>query len=175
MDDNTDVPGGAQTVCRWIEMLEEADRPEKLWWSLDANLQLVLAQQWLFGPGSQHSSHDEGSRDVLAEELSSSTSHELFEPMIRDYIAHWREVYRDLDYRPALVMTPDLAGVDLEVVSVTSDHYAGTKAAGESAPGHTFLTRWVDGQWKIAAHSRRIPVPGWPPTEEEIPASAFHD
>jgi hypothetical protein len=93
----------------------------------------------------------------------------MYNEMIGDYVSHWRQVYRMLNYRPAVVAERDFVGVDMELAVVTSDDYAGTRYSSQPIPGHSFILRLVDGVWLIRAQSRRLPYSGWPPTEEEIP------
>ena len=91
--------------------------------------------------------------------------------MLSVYVEHWRGVYADLKCKPCLVVgANELVGIYMEMVIVTSEEYVGEYPDPHpGVPGHTFLTRLIDDEWFIAANSRRLPRPGWPPTEEEIP------
>ena len=68
-------------------------------------------------------------------------------------------MYRDIGGKPCLVGTSETVGLDLELIAF----------ARRTVPPHTFITRHLgDNVWVIAANARRMPVPGWPPTEQEL-------
>jgi hypothetical protein len=57
---------------------------------------------------------------------------------------------------------------DLEKVIITGPEHVGEFEAGAQIPAHTFITRFDGEMWIIAALARRLPVPGWPPTERDV-------
>jgi hypothetical protein len=57
----------------------------------------------------------------------------------------------------------------MELVVLTAPDHIGWYPKGAQIPAHTFITRLEADDWLIAALSRRLPVPGWPPIEEVIP------
>jgi len=89
--------------------------------------------------------------------------------MLADLTDHWTAVYSDLEGRPCLVGVTDLVDLDMELVVVTSELFVGEYSTGGQIPAHSFITHWVDGEWRIAATARRLPEPGWPPTERIVP------
>lgn len=149
-------------VYAWLTGLQDADCHE-LWFALDDNLRLCFAQGWLMTTGRD----DLAKRDKLAAALAGGV-HELFPEMLQHLVKHWRHVYADLNCQPALIGATDLVGPDMELVMFTSDEYAGPYPAGARIPAHSFITHYVNGAWKIAATARRLPIPGWPPTEQEV-------
>lgn len=160
------MAGGTQLVFAWLEEVV-APKPGMLFWSaLDQPLRLALTQAWMMNCG-----HDVASdRNVSAQQLSEVVStHPLFAQMLADTITQMRSVYADLDGRPALVGVTDLVALDMELVVLTSNEFAGDYPGGASIPAHCFITRLVEGEWRIAATARRIPIPGWPPTEAIVP------
>jgi predicted nucleic acid-binding protein len=165
------VPGGGTgLVFDWLTRIAEPSPPaEVIWGSLDAPLRLAMAQSWLLGTG--HVTADDPQRDTVAEQLSAVvSSHPLFEEFYRWLVAHYQHVYRAIDGKPCLVGATETGGLDLELVMFASEEHAGPYEAGVSLPVHTFITRHVgDGEWVIAANARRMPVPGWPPTEQVLP------
>lgn len=146
----------------WLTGLRDADG-DALWFALDDNLRLCFAQGWLMTTGRD----EVGKRDKRAAALTRGV-HKLYPRMLQYLLEHWRHVYGDLGYKPALIDATDLVGPDMELVMFTSDEFAGPYSAGGQIPAHSFITHYVDGTWKIAATARRLPVPGWPPTEQEI-------
>lgn len=59
---------------------------------------------------------------------------------------------------------------DMEAVVITGPEHVGRFEAGEHILAHTFITRLVGEVWVIAATARRLPQPGWPPTERDVSA-----
>jgi len=170
MTDEYQPPGGSGTVFAWLDTLCGESPYDRMWQWLDDNLRLVYAQQWLLGPGAAFIGT--AGREAAALERAVPLPSVLdFEDMLGAYVEHWRGVYADLKCKPCLVVgINELVGVDMEMVVVTSEEYVGEYPDPlPGVPAHTFLTRLIDDEWFIAANSRRLPRPGWPPTEEKIP------
>ena len=167
------VPGGGTgLVFEWLTRLAEPNPPaELIWGSLDAALRLANVQSWLLGTGKVTA--DDPERDLHAEQLSGRDgTHPLFDEFYDWLIAHYQHVYREIDGKPCLVGATETIGVDLELVMFASEEHVGPYEAGTPLPVHTSITRHVgdrDGEWGIAANARRMPVPGWPPTEQVLP------
>jgi len=80
-----------------------------------------------------------------------------------------QSVYSAVDGKPCLVGTTETVGVDLELIVFSSEEHVGPYEPGEPLAAHSFITRHVgEGEWVIAANARRMPVPGWPPTEQTL-------
>ncbi|MCA0295236.1 MAG: hypothetical protein LCH96_07995 [Actinobacteria bacterium] len=160
--DEFELGGGTPVVYRWLVGLRD-EEPAQLWADLDENLKLCFAQAWLMN----NDRAKPGRREARAAALVSG-DHKWFGQMLEDLTEQWRHVYRDLNYEPAIIAASDLVGPDMELVMVTSDEFAGDYPAGARIPAHSFITHYVGREWKIAATSRRLPLPGWPPTEQVI-------
>jgi predicted nucleic acid-binding protein len=161
--------GGTALVFEWLTRIAEPEPPvELIWGSLDHPLRLAMAQSWLLGTGEVA---DEAQRDDQAAQLSARESaHPLFDQFYRWLVVHYQNVYRDIGGKPCLVGTSETVGVDLELIAFSSEEWVGTYAPGEPFAAHSFITRHVGGDdWVIAANARRMPVPGWPPTEQVLP------
>ena len=165
------VPGGGTSlVFEWLSRIADVDPPVELVWdSLDDPLRLAMVQSWLLESGEVAA--DDPHREAHAEELSARRStHPLFDRFYVWLVAHYQDVYRTIDGKPCLVGATETVGVDLELVLFSSEEYVGTVEAGDQIYGHSFITRLVgEGEWVIAANARRLPVPGWPPTEQNLP------
>jgi predicted nucleic acid-binding protein len=164
------VGGGTALVFEWLTRIAETNPPvELIWGSLDDPLRLCMAQSWLLGTGEITADHPQ--RDAQAEQLAARKStHPLFEQFYRWLVAHYQNVYSAIDGKPCLVGATETVGVDLELIGFASEEYVGSYEAGQPFPAHTFITRHVgEGKWVIAANARRMPVPGWPPTEQVLP------
>jgi predicted nucleic acid-binding protein len=165
------VPGGGTgLVFNWLTRIAAPNPPaEVIWGSLDTPVRLAMAQSWLLA--TSHVTTDDPQRDTVADQLSALPStHPLFDEFYGWLVAHYQHVYRAIDGKPCLVGATETVGVDLELIMFASEEHVGPYEAGVPLPVHTFITRHVgDGQWVIAANARRMPVPGWPPTEQVLP------
>jgi hypothetical protein len=157
-------------VFEWLTRIAEANPPvELVWGSLDDPLRLAMVQSWLLGKGEVTA--DDPQRDAHAEQLSAHQStHPLFEKFYSWLVAHYQDVYSAIDGKPCLVGTTETVGVDLELIVFSCEEYVGSYGPRDQIPAHSFITRLIDeGEWVIAANARRLPVPGWPPTEQTLP------
>ncbi|QFZ22736.1 hypothetical protein [Saccharothrix syringae] len=162
--DPSSLPGGLATVLDWAAELHGDEPGWHLWAVLDGPLRLALAQAWVLNTAGRV---DDRRAATLAEANPDSSD---AESMLDWYIAHWRRVYDMLAGDFGVFGAPTLVGVDMElVVLVESQHVGYVEAGGPPMAGHSFIVKLRDNDWVIAALSRRLPVPGWPPTEEEIP------
>lgn len=161
------VPGGGTAlVLEWLTRIVEPNPPvELIWGSLDGPLRLANAQSWLMA--TDEAAANGARRDAVAEQLAAREStHPRFGEFFDALLARYRGVYSEVDGKPCLVGATETVGVDLELVVFSSEHYVGRHEAAEPFPAHSFITRHIgNGEWVIAANARRIPVPGWPPTE----------
>jgi hypothetical protein len=150
-------------VCRWVHELYD-DKPSRvLWTSLDDRLRLALAQGWVLGMVGAPD-------DDLAEDLAADDSdNRHFAAMFDAFVDHWRSVYSTLRHGVGVSNQVDLVGADMELVVLTAPEHIGRYPKGAQIPAHAFVTRLEADDWLIAATARRLPVPGWPPTEEAIP------
>lgn len=170
MADHFVPAGGTALVYSWLKTLTEPDLDPLFWAALDQPLRLCLAQAWMMNNGYAGSAE----HDVVAEQLSRVMSpHALSSRLLADTLAHMREVYADVGDAPALVDVTDLVGIDMELVVITSEDFVGEYVAGAQIAAHCFVTKLSEGDWRIAANARRLPIPGWPPTEELIPGLAI--
>ena len=163
------VGGGTALVLSWLtELAVEEPAVELIWGALDTPLRLAMAQSWLLGSG--HVMVDDPDSEAIAEALSAADGlHALFAPMYEWLLSHFRHVYSGIDGNPYLSNATEVVGVEMELIAVTSKDHVGVHAAGVGVPMHSFITRHVnDDKWVIAANARRLPVPGWPPTERTL-------
>jgi EAL domain-containing protein (putative c-di-GMP-specific phosphodiesterase class I) len=91
-----------------------------------------------------------------------------FDEMLGDLIDHWQRVYVVLEDGAGVLDQVNLVSVDMELVVLTGPEHIGSFSAGASIPCHSFITRLVDNTWVISALARRLPVPGWPPSERVV-------
>jgi hypothetical protein len=155
-------PDGAGTVVAWLKLVYGAvDTDLTLWRMLDDPLRLSLAQGWVL---HQMKNIDEDLAEDLAADDSDNTE---FNSMLGALVEHWRGVYVALNGELGILHQINIVGVDMELVVLTGPEHIGYVQG--PMPAHCFVVRFEDDEWKIAALARRLPVPGWPPTEQVIP------
>jgi len=154
---------GMETVFRWARTAL-AGRPDpSLWTTLDDRLRLALAQEWVLGTLGAPD-------DDLAEDLADEeTDNARFSSMLDDLASRWSSVYADLRGEFGVLDRSYIVGVDMELLILAGPEYVGESRAGTPIHAHCFIIRFENDEWKIAALARRIPVPGWPPTEQTVP------
>jgi hypothetical protein len=159
-----DWPDGAETVIAWLRLVYgAAEANPALWRLLDDPLRLSLAQGWVL---HQTRNIDEDLAEELAADDSGSPQ---FDSMMGDLVDHWRKVYVALRDEIGILHHINIVGVDMELVVLTGPEHIGPAQGEAPIPAHCFVVRFEDDEWRIAALARRLPVPGWPPTEEIIP------
>jgi hypothetical protein len=158
-------PDGIDAITSWVRTLHEGGSPRSLWTALDDGLRLALAQGWvLYALGEPN--------DDVAEDLADEdTDNAQFPLMLGQFANRWRSVYAILKGQFGVLEQSYLVGVDMELVVLTGPEHIGPIRADVSLPAHCFIIRFENDEWKIAALARRLPVPGWPPAEQD--ASAF--
>jgi hypothetical protein len=155
--------GGTALVIDWVHELAKPEAGALLWRALADDLRLALVQGWMMNRGYEAVAD----RDAITERLAAGDSSPEFRDMFQGAVAHWLDVYDDLAGAPALVDITDLVDIDMELVIVTGNEYAGDYEAETQIPVHAFITQLVENRWRIAALGRRLAVPGWPPTETD--------
>jgi predicted nucleic acid-binding protein len=161
--------GGTALVFDWLTAVADDDPPmDLIWGRLDDPLRLAFAQSWLLAASEVDMTDPD--RDARAEALAAREgTHPLFARMYQDLVAHFHDVYSDIDGKPCLTNVTETVSVDLELIAFGSEQHVGSHPPGVGVPMHTFLTRHVGAdEWVIAANARRLPVPGWPPTERTL-------
>jgi len=153
----------ADVVSFWAEGLYGGGVRD-LWKALDPELRLAIAQAYILrsdGPPDDRAATALAARD-------SQDWH--FKKMITEVSWSWRRVYVGLSDGVVFPEEAMRVGADMEHVAAYGREGAGSAQTGEWAKPHSFITRYNDGYgWLIVATGRKLPIPGWPPTEWTIP------
>lgn len=158
---------GMTTVFDWVKTVLAGKSDPTLWTTLDDRLRLTLAQGWVLGTFDTPD-------DDLAEDLADEdTDNAHFSIMLEYFADRWRSAYADLQGNFGIFDQAYIVGVDMELITLAGEEYIGYVPAGTPIPAHCFVIRFENDDWKIAALARRLPVPGWPPTEKIIPGLEF--
>ncbi len=157
--------GPAQAAGAWFAAVVDSADLEAAWAIMDWPLRLSLVQSWMIdseivGPN----------RDRLAQDLAQGPGARNWSAFAQWRLHRWRDGTFELFPRGSwgIVTVPEVVGPDLEFVRISSLDQR-TVAAGEAIVAQTLLVRLVDGAWLVAGIGRYQPVPGWPPSEQELP------
>lgn len=162
-------PSGVDTITCWVRLVREGGSSRSLWTTLDDRLRLALAQGWVLHVLG-------GPDDDVAEDLADEdTDNPHFPAMIDFFVRRWQSVYAILKGRFGVFERSYLVGVDMELIVLTGPEHIGVVKADMEIPAHCFIIRFENDEWKIAALARRLPVPGWPPTEQDVSALMIDD
>jgi hypothetical protein len=155
-------PNGVDTIVRWVKAVHELNPRRTLWTTLDDRLRLALAQGWVL-----HSvgNPDDDTAEDLADE---DTDNPQFPIMLEQLARRWQSVYAALQGEIGVADRTTLIGIDMELIVLTGPEHIGPVRAGVAIPAHCFIIRFENEEWKLAALARRLPIPGWPPTEQVV-------
>lgn len=170
-------PASLGTIFDWFAALQDDQRSLMTWLLLDQPLRLALAQMWIWNQLDVDALDMVGrNRDDLAHALTPrDASHPLFPSMLEAHVARWRSTYQAIcngggvrdDTGVLHAWNP--VGVDLELVVLTlPGEVEGVLAEGRGVRSHRFVSRLTNGSWTIAALAGRMPIPGWPPSEQDV-------
>lgn len=169
--DPKDLPGGVHAVQVWLDAVRADEPSPLLWLLLDDPLRLALAQGWIMQRADVDPNIARRDRDDLAYALAPRDfQHPLVWVMLADLHRHWQHVYRQVLGDHGVLNQANTVAPDMEAVVLTGPEHVGRFEAGANIPVHTFITRVVGDAWVIAATARRLPQPGWPPTERDVGA-----
>ncbi len=163
------APGGpAEAGGAWFAaVVDRADLAET-WAFTDIPLRLALAQSWLVHTGRAATDQD---RDGAAETLANVPGSREWTDFAEWRLARWRNgiLKPFVDGGWGVVTIPEVVGPDLEFVRIALGGNARELQAGETVLAQTLTVRLIDGAWLVAGIGRTLAVPGWPPTEQELP------
>ncbi|HLF43024.1 MAG TPA: hypothetical protein VJA46_05790 [Acidimicrobiia bacterium] len=163
------APNGPAAIAgAWFAAIVDQAELASAWSLTDYPLRLALAQSWLM---STQTAFDEGSRDRVAAEIADGIDSEYWGEFVEWRLTRWREnTFRAfVDHGWGLVSIPEMAGPDVEFVRMAQGGQVRELSAGEAELVQTLTLRLVNGSWLIAGIGRTLAVPGWPPTEHELP------
>ncbi len=113
---------------------------------------------------------EESNRDARADGIAEGPGSPDWAEFAAWRLTGWRERVFGLlvDQSWGLVSVPEYVGPDIEFVRIAPGGEARELVAGEPVVVQTLTLRLVDGAWFIAGVGRTLPVPGWPPREQEL-------
>ncbi|MFI0236525.1 toll/interleukin-1 receptor domain-containing protein [Streptomyces sp. NPDC016845] len=164
--------GGPVTAAtEWLTLVRRGKKRE-MWKRLTRELRLSLAQDWVMA-NEGHPNLAPYDREDLAEELSAKKpNHPLGKHLLASKVAVLQEHYKRWDAkRWGAARNPRRIGHDYELIVMSpADDGIRVTEEGELVPTFPLLMRKVGIDWAVANFSTAYPVPGWPPSQVEIPA-----
>ncbi|MFF4088737.1 SEFIR domain-containing protein [Streptomyces nigra] len=144
----------------------------RAWGLLTPKLRLVLAQAWVWA-NKDHESLAPFDRDDLAKNLSTmKPNHPLARAFSATQLGEFQKSFSAIDETWGAASNPRPIGIDYELVVLSptgGDIVIFDEQTGplQTAP---FLMKQLMGQWRVENFWPAYPIPGWPPSREEIPA-----
>ncbi|MGW4434954.1 toll/interleukin-1 receptor domain-containing protein [Streptomyces sp. NPDC004596] len=164
--------GPVAAATKWL-MCVKRGKKRDVWRALTRELRLSLAQDWIIA-NAGHPSLAPYDRDELARALASKNpTHPLGKPCLRSKVEVLQDHYRRWDIEEwGAAGNPRRIGLDYElVVMAPADEGILVAEEGELLACYPLLMRKIGPDWLVANFDAAYPIPGWPPTAEEIPAS----
>jgi hypothetical protein len=155
---------GVEAVNDWIDaVLVSGDLPRA--WSLMAqDFRLAVTQGLIMGVAPERTGDNEFAT-ALADAGPASAA---FGPFAESLSAHWSTVYAGLADGFGYLDQSDPLAPGLELVVVVPGTEEREISAGEPVLVHSFIVEFDSERWLVAANARRLPVPGWPPSEKQL-------
>jgi hypothetical protein len=178
-----DVPmiaeGASHVAAAWFEAIVDAADLPGAWVLTDPDLQLALVQAWVLNTDrvSIEEPDDETAQAIVV------GTHELWHDFARERLERWRAN----TFAPAVeqgwgvvtlfaegedeVPFPEMPAPGLEFVRLALGTAEGPVSmdAGSSWWVQTLTLRYSEQGWLVAGIGRTVAVPGWPPSEQELP------
>ncbi|MFC7863695.1 TIR domain-containing protein [Streptomyces murinus] len=162
--------GPVDTVTKWLVNVKRGKRRD-VWRALTREFRLCLAQDWIIA-NEEHPNLIPCDRDELAEALAAKNPiHPLGKHCLKSKLRVFQDHYRrwNIDGWGA-AGNPRRIGLDYELIVIApADEGILVTRNDESLPVYAILMRKIGFDWLVANLGPAYPIPGWPPTVEEIP------
>ena len=161
-------PGGPAVAAeRWAHLVLDDGDLAAAWPLTDRPLRLALAQAWIL---NGYTGPLRDGKDALAEALADGTSHPLWWQLAGWRIHQWRTTtLASLLPGFCLVTVPEMPAPDVALVRLAPAAGIDAMESGRPFEVQTLTMRLVDQAWLVAGVGRSLPVPGWPPSEQDVP------
>lgn len=163
--------GPVATATDWLTSVKRGKKRD-VWRKLTRELRLCLAQDWILA-NEGHPNLAPHNRDELAGALAAKNpTHPLGKHCLRSKLQVLQDHYQEWDIdRWGAAGNPRRIGLDYElVVMAPADEGILVVREGEPLPVYPLLMRKIGDDWLVANFGTAYPIPGWPPSAEEIPA-----
>ena len=157
--------GPAVAAAAWARHVLDDSDLGAAWPLMTRPLRLALVQSWLLtaytGPMRD--------RDTLAAAIADRT-HPLWSKFAAWRMARWHaETFAFLLPDWGVASIPEAATLDVEFVRLAAGTAPRPVEPGQGFVVQTLTMRLVDDRWLVAGIGRGLAVPGWPPSESDLP------
>lgn len=162
--------GPVDTANKFVTAVKKK-KMNRAWELLTPTLRLVLAQAWIWA-NKEHPNVIPYDREELSRSLSSvKPEHPLAKHFMESQLREFQSSFSDIDETWGAASNPRPIGIDYELVLLSPTGGDIIIFEERTGPLRTspFLMRQILGQWKVENFWPAYPIPGWPPSREEIP------
>ncbi|MFE5878376.1 SEFIR domain-containing protein [Rhodococcus sp. NPDC056506] len=165
-------PLSAGTFARkWISDIQAGNVPE-VWQAIDKDFRVALAQDWILA-NKDHETLQGLDREHLADELRKlEPTHALSVHFLSSQMEKLSKIVEGIDDSWGIAEKPRRFGLDFEIIILTpTEGEVLIWEAGMNLQMLPIVLRRRMGNWLIVGTGvpPAIPIPGWPPTRQEIP------
>ncbi|MFD5039656.1 SEFIR domain-containing protein [Streptomyces sp. NPDC058377] len=163
--------GPVDTANKFVQAVKRK-KFNRAWGLLTPTLRLVLVQAWVWS-NREHESVSPFDREELSKSLSMvKSNHPLAAAFAATQLREFAENFSSIDETWGAASNPRPIGIDYELVVLSPTGGDIVVFDAKSGPIQTspFLMKQLLGQWRVEHFRPAYPVPGWPPSHEEIPS-----
>ncbi|WP_159394046.1 toll/interleukin-1 receptor domain-containing protein [Streptomyces sp. NRRL F-5755] len=163
--------GPVDTANKFVQAVKK-NKMDRAWNLLTPTLRLVLAQAWVWA-NKDHPNLAPYNREELAKSLSTiKPTHKLTKDFMATQLGEFKSSFSSIDETWGAASNPRPIGIDYELVVLSPTGGDIVIFDERTGPIQTspFLMKQTMGQWRVHSFSPAYPIPGWPPSREEIPA-----
>ncbi|MEU6382730.1 TIR domain-containing protein [Streptomyces bauhiniae] len=163
--------GPVDTANKFVRAVKKG-KFNRAWGLLTPKLRLALTQAWIWA-NIEHEALLPFDREELAKALSAIKSeHPLAKAFNATQLGEFQSSFPSIDETWGAASNPRPIGIDYELVVLSPTGGEVVVLDGTTGPVQTapFLMKQVMGQWKVENFYPAYPIPGWPPSREEIPS-----
>lgn len=164
--------GPVDVATRFVTAVKKG-RMDRAWEMLSPTLRKVLVQAWLWA-NREHPEVAPHDREVTTPALSMIKSkHPLRRAFMATQLGELQQAFFGIDIKSwGAAANPRPIGLDYELVLLSPTDGSVIEFNKRTGPLRTvpFLMKQMMGEWKIENFRPAYPLPGWPPSHEDIPA-----
>lgn len=161
--------GPVDTANKFVQAVKKK-RFDRAWNLLTPTLRLVLAQSWVWA-NKDHPNLASYDPQELAKSLSATKpNHKLAKDFTATQLREFRSLFSSIDETWGAASNPRPIGIDYELVLLSPTGGDVVIFDEHIGPLQTrpFLVKQIMGQWRVDSFTSAYPIPGWPPSREEI-------
>ncbi|MFE7892654.1 SEFIR domain-containing protein [Streptomyces sp. NPDC057412] len=163
--------GPVDAATKFVKAVRKG-RMDRAWEMLSPTLRQVLVQAWLWA-NREHPEVAPHDREVATPALCMIRSkHPLRRAFMATQLGELQQAFSGIDTKTwGAAANPRPIGLDYELVLLSPTDGSVIEFNERTGPLRTapFLMKQMMGEWKVDNFRPAYPIPGWPPSHEEIP------